>query len=279
MEFTIEKNRALQMLKFLNLGEMFPDIILASKNNRIYSSQMQMYGYVFRFAVFEKDYFINVANEDKYPIKVNYKKLYSAINNLTKGQLTFSTNARNLYITSEKGKLTFVTQQIEEGELKEGLIFKMDKGTPIMKPDTDKVRLDTAIKINKSEVEEILKGAEKIEAGFITFKVTKDKIILKLTDALLDDYSFIDFSYELTGEIVNFVKPIEVVCDSVILETISTLQGNPLIQIANGAPIWISNNIPNYYKIGVLIPSFSFEELDPLRVKEDYRKFIPEKEE
>ena len=145
------------MLKLLYLDKIFPLIILQFKDDKIFSGQLNTYGKIFRFAIFEKDYFAEVVNKDKNAIKIDYARLNSVIKTLTKGQIRFFTNEDELMIAHGKGVIGIGTDELTEGEVKQGLIFGMDKGTPIIKPDTEKIRLDTSIKLDKSELVNALK--------------------------------------------------------------------------------------------------------------------------
>lgn len=256
MEFIIEKNRLLQMLKLLNVNGLYPEIIISSKKDKINSFQTETYGHAFRFALFEKNYFVDIVDEGvSDAIRVNYNNLYNCIKKLTKGKIKFYTHNNILFIESEKGKLKVTTYVLKESEVQEGLIFKMDKGIPVLKPDDEKIRLDTKIKLNRKELIDLVEGLEKIDYKK-TLDIKKDEIVLR---GSLDNGSF-NFSYPLRGEILSFVKPIKNTYTQGFLQTIKTLSDNPIMQLTNNAPIWISNSVPNYYNIGVLLPPYTYDD-------------------
>jgi hypothetical protein len=150
-------------------------------------------------------------------------------------------------------------QSIEENEVKEGLIFKMEKGVPILKADTDKpVKLNNKITLKLEELKAITNCATSVGTEFYSFNVTKDKAMEVRVGDLHDVSTFVKYKPKTAA--VETKEEIAAIFTKGLNEISKTLTSeNVELNIKTDSPIWISS-IDKNYRLGFLLPPYLGEE-------------------
>jgi len=263
MKFEIENKKLQDLLNYLKVDTLFPTCILSTKDKKLYSSQTEAYGYAFRFALFDEGFFKSIS-DDKDSVKIDVEKTLKIIKNidpeeLLKVQYPSPTSKNKLNIKGKNDDINITVQAIEEGEAKEGLIFKMEKNIPILKAETDNpVKLDNKITMNLQSFKAVADRAVSLGTEFYSFVVdTKKNFEVRVGD--LHDVSDFDV-YKPKGTKVMTKGKIEAIYTKGINEISKTLTSETIdLNIKTNCPIWISS-IDKNYRLGFLLPPYTPEE-------------------
>ena len=252
-------------MNYLKVDTLYPTCILSTKDQKLYSSQTESYGYAFRFALFDASFFKAISKEND-SVKIDVEKALKIIKTMDPEELLtvqypspLSESKINIKGKYDSNNIT--VQTIEEGEAKEGLIFKMEKGIPLLKADTENpVKLDNKITISLQDFKAIAEKATAYGTEFYSFNVDKNK---KLIVRVGDLHNASDFdNYNPKEFKVDAKEEIKAVYTKGINEIAKTLTAdNVELNIKSSAPIWISS-VDKHYRLGFLLPPHNKEEDD-----------------
>jgi len=263
MKFEVENKKLQDLLNYLKVDTLFPTCVISTKNQKLYSSQTEAYGYAFRFALFDKEYFESI-NKDQDSVKIDVEKTLKIIKNIDPDEkLTIQypspSDKNKINIKGKTDDININTQTIEEGEAKEGLIFKMEKGIPILKADTDNpVKLDNVIKMNIESFKAVANRATALGTEFFSFNVDKKK---KFTIRIGDLHSVSDSdTYKPKEFDVDVKEEVESVYTKGVNEAAKTFTAdNVVINIKTNCPCWITST-DDTYRLGMLLPPYQKDE-------------------
>jgi len=271
MKFEIKNKKLQDLLNYLKTDSLFPTCILTTKDKKLYSSQTEAYGYAFRFALFDTKFFKSITDEND-SVKIDVEKTLKIIKTIDPEEdLTVqypsptSKNKLNIKGTIDDNNIT--VQTIEEGETKEGLIFKMEKGIPILKADTDNpVKLDNKITMSLQSFKATAEKATAYGTEFFSFIVDKKKnFIVRVGD--LHDVSDFD-NYKPKEATLQTKEEIEAIYTKGINEIAKTVTSEKVeLNIKSNCPVWISS-VDKDYRLGYLLPPYQPEE-DTFEEKEE----------
>ena len=263
MKFEIKNKKLQDLLNYLKTDTLFPTCILTTKDKKLYSSQTEAYGYAFRFALFDTSFFKSITDEND-SVKIDVEKTLKIIKTIDPEEDLIiqypsptSKNKLNIKGTIDDNNIT--VQTIEEGEAKEGLIFKMEKGIPILKAETDNpVKLDNKITLSLQSFKAIAEKATAYGTEFFSFIVDKKKnVVVRVGD--LHDVSDFD-NYKPKDATVQTNEEIEAVYTKGINEIAKTLTADKVeLSIKSSCPVWISS-VDKDYRLGYLLPPYVQEE-------------------
>ncbi len=261
MKFQIENKKLQDMLNYLKVDTLFKSCIFSTKDRKLYSSQTEEYGYLFRFALFDQGFFKSISDE-KDSVKINVEAILKIIKNINPNEILTVKYIKDTCKLNIKGlscNINITEQLLDESEIKKGLIFKMDKGIPILKSDTDNpVRLDNKITIKLKELKAVTRRATALETNFYTFNVDKNKNLeIRIGD--LHDASDYDV-YKPRDAIIQTKEEISAIFTKGIYEISKTITAeNVELNIKTNSPIWIAS-IGKNYRLGFLLPPYLGEE-------------------
>lgn len=159
------------MFEKLQLGDIFPSSVLATKDGKVYSIQREDEGNAIRFVKFESEFFEEIS-KDKDAVKVDVPKILSLLKNVSSTEsITIEKVGDKLFFTDSKGA-TFVHYE-EPKKVQEKFPFEVKDGIPYVSEGT--VPLTTKFTADLTEFKSATAFGRTLKTEYYQFLMNADK--------------------------------------------------------------------------------------------------------
>jgi len=250
MKIEIKQQKLIEILDYLYVDGLYPFSIITTKDGKLISAQKEKDGFGFRFAMFDKEYFHDITEEQE-SVKIDVEKI-KKFASLRKPDAIITLEypvKKKLQVSGEGLKDNLSVPELDDKEIMIKLPFKIKDGMPYLRGG--KVALDTHVTLSLGSLKKINDIATAHGTEFFRFVVGKDK---KLKVRIGEIHALEDFSeYEPEGsKVFKANGELEVTMTKGIKEISKTFTRDIEVYLRTNMAGWFSE-ISQSHKFGVLV--------------------------